>query len=412
MEKPRTPDNESERMEAVIRTGLLDTPPEDDFDNITELVSYITGSPICLITLLDGERNFLKSHHGIPLDESPRDISFCGHAINENSPMMVVNDAREDVRFRDNPLVTEFNAIFYAGVPITSVDGYKLGTLCIFDHHPKTLSEPVREALIKLTKQVERLYELRRLAKSLASSHTALYESHTQLLQHHVELSDFSRIMAHDIKSPIASLAQLSQLLAEELPDTTNPESLALVEKISLSSNALCRYIDDLLATRLRNRQCENEPMALLELMQDVKSLVVLPPNTQLTLPTTNAVLAVDRLTITHVLLNLITNAIKYNNKRVACIKVIYFESAQFHTFKVVDNGMGIDRSNLPTIFERRQQTGQADRYGQVGTGTGLCTLKTIVEGLGGDIACQSVLGEGSTFTVTIPHSVPYEQAA
>ena len=102
---PKFPENENERLNAVKQYGLLDTLAEKDFDNITNLIATLCEVPISLITLLDTDRNFLKSHHGIPFNESPREISFCGHAILSNDDIFVIEDARLDERFHDNPLV-------------------------------------------------------------------------------------------------------------------------------------------------------------------------------------------------------------------------------------------------------------------------------------------------------------------
>ena len=115
---PDFPDNEIQRQTAVEKYMLLDTLPEDCYDNITALMAYVCETPISLVTLLDKKRNFLKSHHGIPFNEFPREISFCGHAINSDDMITIVEDARLDKRFVDNPLVTEYQAIFYAGVPL------------------------------------------------------------------------------------------------------------------------------------------------------------------------------------------------------------------------------------------------------------------------------------------------------
>lgn len=130
-----------QRLEAVRSYNLLDTLPEKDFDNITALTASICEVPISLVTLVDADRNFLKSHYGISFSESPRDISFCGHAILEESGLFIVEDARKDPRFQDNPLVKDMNAIFYAGVRLTNPDGYPLGTLCVLDTKPRTLSK-------------------------------------------------------------------------------------------------------------------------------------------------------------------------------------------------------------------------------------------------------------------------------
>lgn len=99
MQSPKLPSNERLRLDKLSEYKLLDTLPEEEFDNITSLVATICDAPVSLITLLDKDRNFFKSHHGIPFRESPRDISFCGHAILGNDPIFIINDARLDERF-------------------------------------------------------------------------------------------------------------------------------------------------------------------------------------------------------------------------------------------------------------------------------------------------------------------------
>jgi len=161
MIKPRTPKNEKQRQIAVEKYELLDTLPEEGYDNITSLVSYICDAPISLISLLDNDRNFLKSNHGVSFNESPRDLSFCGHAINSDDPITIIEDSRKDERFQDNPLVEKHQAIFYAGAPLIDSDGFKLGTLCVYDTKPKKLGEQQKKALLNMSKQVVSLFEQR-----------------------------------------------------------------------------------------------------------------------------------------------------------------------------------------------------------------------------------------------------------
>ena len=161
MKAPKFPTNEEERLIAVKSYSIIDTLPESDYDNLTELAATICDVPIALITILDKQRNFFKSHYGISFNESPRELSFCGHAILEDD-IFIVNDAREDIRFVDNPLLEEQNVVFYAGVPLLDPSGFKLGTICIFDHIPRELSESQIKALKTLGKQVVNLLELRK----------------------------------------------------------------------------------------------------------------------------------------------------------------------------------------------------------------------------------------------------------
>lgn len=139
--QPPVPPDEAQRLAALRALGILDTPAEERFDRITRVAQRLFDVPIALVSLVDAERQWFKSRQGLTASETGRDISFCGHAI-AGTGVFVVPDARADVRFVDNPLVTGAPHIrFYAGVPLASADGHNLGTLCIIDRQPRRLSD-------------------------------------------------------------------------------------------------------------------------------------------------------------------------------------------------------------------------------------------------------------------------------
>lgn len=152
--KPPMPVRERERVAALHATGLLDTPAEERFDRITREVTDSLGVPMSVISLVDDDRQWFKSKQGITADQTHRDISFCGHAINYDG-VFVVEDAFLDARFSENPLVTSDPSVrFYAGAPIMAADGQKIGMLCALDHVPRRFADTEREKLTSLARQV------------------------------------------------------------------------------------------------------------------------------------------------------------------------------------------------------------------------------------------------------------------
>lgn len=168
--KANVPPQEAIRLEALRQYRVLDTPAEQAYDDITALAAYICDVPIALISLVDADRQWFKSKVGLDANETSREVSFCAHAILQES-VMVVNDALDDQRFVDNPLVTcAPNIRFYAGVPLRTTDDLPLGTLCVIDHQPRSLSDAQIKTLEALARQVVMQLELQRTSAQLAEA--------------------------------------------------------------------------------------------------------------------------------------------------------------------------------------------------------------------------------------------------
>jgi diguanylate cyclase (GGDEF)-like protein/PAS domain S-box-containing protein len=161
MQTAPTPGNEQERLRALYAAEILDTPAEEDFDGVARLAAAICEVPIARVSLVDADRQWFKACVGDDTSQTPRDISFCGHAIME-SDLFIVEDAREDERFADNPQVLGDERVrFYAGAPLITSDGQALGSLCVIDHEPRQLTEAQEDALRTLGRQVVGQLELR-----------------------------------------------------------------------------------------------------------------------------------------------------------------------------------------------------------------------------------------------------------
>ncbi len=159
---PAVPADEKERLAELAALNVLDTPAEEAFDSLARLAAFICGTPISLVSLIDSERQWLKARVGLNAAETPRDISFCAHAIGDADQLFVVTDASKDKRFRENPLVTGDPDIrFYAGMPLKTGAGSAVGTLCVIDRAPRDLTVMQREALVTLSNAVVAQLNLR-----------------------------------------------------------------------------------------------------------------------------------------------------------------------------------------------------------------------------------------------------------
>ncbi|MEJ1223875.1 PAS domain-containing protein [Sediminicola sp. 1XM1-17] len=156
-------DIEQERISVVESYEIFNSLPEKEYDEITQLASFICDTPISLLTFINKKKQFFKSHHGLNISETPLEYSFCKHVHKHVDELFVVPNALEDDRFKDNPFVTnDANIIFYAGHPITDANGVVIASICVIDHQPKELSEGQVTALKSLSNQVSHLLELRK----------------------------------------------------------------------------------------------------------------------------------------------------------------------------------------------------------------------------------------------------------
>jgi signal transduction histidine kinase len=396
---PDKPHNESERLRALRSYGVLDTLSEREYDQLTAIASQICGCRMSLISLIDEERQWFKARVGLDVSETAREFAFCAHAIHEPRKTLVVPDARLDDRFHDNPLVTgDPHLAFYAGVPLVNEDGLPLGTLCVLDSEPKTLSESQLNALNALAEQVMALLELRR-------SKIVLENTLGNLEEKNRELEQFAFIAAHDLKSPLNGISSLTDVLIESHSDMFQQDGIRMLNAIRGSSQQLSSLITGLLdyyrldsanqemASLIKREELTSQIMNLFGGDSSVEFQFAIQPDS---INTHGPVLL-------QVLLNLVGNAIKYSDKAKTIVKLEIEERKNGYRIVVADNGAGIDSRFHDKLFELFETASSSDRFGKRGNGIGLATVKKLVNRIGGSIRFFSELGKGTTFEFTMP---------
>jgi signal transduction histidine kinase len=389
---------EKERLKDLDSYSILDTLSETDYDNLTAIASEICDTPISLISLIDTNRQWFKSSHGLNAVETPRDYAFCAHAINDINNTFIVEDARLDERFHDNPLVLGGpSVVFYAGVPLISEDGFPLGTLCVIDQKPKKLNAHQIQSLNALSQQVMNLLNLRK-------SKLLLEKTLVNLEEKNEELERFAIIAAHDLKSPLIGISGMAQLFSEiygHQVDSKGQEMLSLIES---SSNNLRILIDGLLDYSKSDSVLKERRsiINLDELKKEIFNLFNYEQNLTLNFNTSLNDIVVNKTVLEQILINLISNSIKYCDKDEVKIEIGINSLESHYEFYVNDNGPGIAKEYQEKIFKIFEVLTAEDKFGRAGNGIGLATVKKIVEKSGGIIKVESEIGKGSTFMFTI----------
>jgi signal transduction histidine kinase len=392
------PVDEDARLQALRAYDVLDTPPEEAFDDLTRLASQICGTPVAMVSLVDGDRQWFKSRVGTELEETPRDVAFCAHAILQRD-LFVVPDAEADARFADNPLVTtDPHVRFYAGAPLITPEGHALGTLCAVDHVPHQLTREQEEALRALARQTMTQLRLRRAVKQLQE-----LESLRDSLTH---------MIVHDLRTPLTSL--LTGLQTLEGFGELNADQKEFLDISVQGGQTLLGMVNDLLdLSKLEDGSLKLETAdvdvgsVVDQALQQVDALatakqIALRKALAPGLPTLYA----DEEKLLRTLVNLLGNALKFTPVGgTVTVSVRPSEAERALLFAVTDTGEGIPPEAFERIFEKFGQVENRQAGRRMSTGLGLTFCKMAVEAHGGRIWVESELGKGSTFPFVIPLS-------
>ncbi|MBL0737594.1 response regulator [Flavobacterium sp. GN10] len=399
------PENELQRLAALKRYNILDTLPDDAFDDATRLVSYICGVPIAHISFIDEDRQWFKSEIGIGVSEVPREITFCNYTILDTE-IVEINDTHVNERFKDDPNVTGgFNVRFYAGVPLTTPDGYNIGTLCAIDHEVKELNENQRNALSIIAKHVIAQLEL-------GTKNNQLYAQRKIAERAILARDSFLANMSHEIRTPLNAIVGFTDLLAQTELDETQRD---YIESVQIAGERLLLIVNDILdlsKIESGNLTIESNPFNLKKTLKHIYNLLKVKVksdvdfNLFLDAEMPDMVVG-DQGRLSQILVNLIGNALKFTTEGEVIVSVKKIEETEDSyslKFSVKDTGIGIPKDKLETIFERFTQGEESTTRTFGGTGLGLNIVKQLVELQKGEVHVKSTLNRGSEFYVIISY--------
>lgn len=388
------------RLEALVETRLLDTPPEESFDRLTRLAAKLIGVPATFISLVDQNRDYYKSCFGFgePL-ATARQLegrTFCHYALVSSGPLLI-SDTMEDAVFREVPTVQSLGVRAYAGIPLMTDAGQAIGSFCAIDFAPREWSPLDVEILTELAASAMREIKLRSAVLE-AETQTRAAQEATRSRE------EVLAVVAHDLRTPLNFIKMGAQLVAETSDATENGETL---ERIKGAVDLMDLLIQDLLeVAKIEAGQMSIRPQPIPPetLVQDALSMLAplaqrhdirLLSTAESNLP---PVLA-DYERILRVFSNLIVNAVKFSLAG-SVVRVNATRAETGVRFSVLDSGSGIPADQLMRIFDRFWQVNASDARG---VGLGLAIAKSIVTAHGGTIGVSSNLGQGSDFYFELP---------
>ncbi|MBL7760115.1 MAG: GAF domain-containing sensor histidine kinase [Sediminibacterium sp.] len=394
MVPPQIPSDDQRRLRELYRYEILDTTYEEEFNDVVKLAATICRTPIAIISLMDAQRQWFKARVGIDATEFPRNISFCGHTITSDVPVFEVIDATQDERFLDNPLVTGDPFIrFYAGAPLISSNGFKMGTIAVFDTKPGALNEEQAYTLQSLARQVVKLLDQNLLNKQL--------EQQSIKLQQQMELQNrILSIIAHDVRNPIGAVKSIIELNSRKI--LSQQDSVELMNMAGKQIDGTVELLNNLVdwgSMQMRGRGVETEKVHVRTLVSNMfKSFEVmssLKSNIMVNLVDEDLFVKSDINAMRFILRNLISNANKFTKEGV--ITVYAHKEGSLVMISVSDTGVGMTQDMQNKLFDGEQYQSTTGTGNEKGSGLGLILTKDFIEMLGGTIKVESQPEKGTS---------------
>lgn len=377
--------------------NITNSVPDKDYDQLTFLTASICKAPVAFLSILDRSRVWLKSGYGINIEEIKKDAGFAQAVLNSGKEIYSINYSEDPDIFDNSKKEFIKDYKFYTGLPIKNLQGYSIAVLNVLDTRERSLEEFQIKALQALANQFKLLFEFRK-------QNLKFQQVQNKLKHKYRELEKFTSLVSHDIKSPLANIISLTELLKEENKDKFDAETNQYLNYLVESSYSLRNYVDGILSFYRSDHILEKdyENVDLNKILKGIAQLYEVSDDIEINYPDTVMLHNVNKVALTQVFLNLISNGLKYNKKKIRKIDIRFKETENFYQFEVIDNGEGFLTEDSSKIFELFKTLEATDREGNPGSGIGLATVKKLVNNMGGDIKAESTPGIGSNFKFTI----------
>lgn len=398
------PPDEAARLGALRRFAILDTPYDPRFDRLVQLSARVFATSGAMISLVDAGRLWFKAHTGIDLRELPREHGLCAWAILDDE-VCVIEDATQDARFDGNPFVGgEAGLRFYAAAPLVTGDGHRIGTLAVFDSVARRFDATAQNQLREFAGLVTDALELHRaLAETEAAREEAMLASRSK--------GEFLAFMSHELRTPLNAVIGFAEMLhSEAYGPLGDPRYRDYAGLIGQAGNHLLEVINsilDLSRIEAGKKALTLDPLRLVDEADAVISLLLTQARQKEQSLVMDAslhdlpVLKADRSAFRQVLLNLISNAIKFTPME-GRIVVRGTADAREIRISISDDGPGIAAADLARLGEAFYQAGPKNQRSQ-GTGLGLALSRRLMALHGGRLVIDSELGHGTTAIMVFP---------
>lgn len=402
-EKLRQALDDMGRLRELERTQLLDSQGEDSFDKLTSLASKLTNAPISLVSLVEPHRQYFKSQIGlgeptVSERETTIEYSFCQHIVTSGQAL-IIEDARENPIVRDNPSVTENNVIAYLGIPLVTNDGWNLGSFCVIDNQPHQWTDDEIETMMTLAEAVAREIQLRLDAVDKQ-------ELIEELRTRNQDLDAFSHSVSHNLKNSISAIigwTDVSTRYADKISFDELLETMQKIRELGMNTNDTINALM-LLAGVDSTDTVEIKTLPMLHIIEDALTRLeveISARKAEIIVPGRLPNCLGYRPWVEEIWMNYMSNALKYGGKP----PKIEFGADELANnqvrYWIKDNGAGIPEADCKTLFQTFTRLDSDS--GIEGHGLGLSIVKRIVDKLGGEVAVESTIDEGSIFSFTLP---------